>query len=487
LVSAKSTIQQLIAARKNVRAPNFTVTLGKDVKTLVSVRVDMAQLSTYIIGMPGSGKSNLLAQLFLENQDHSKLLIDPQGKLTNELILPNLHDPSQVIYFAPDEQYQRPIGFNPFDLGQSPSERERDALAGSLRAIFSHLWLSRTGNYTPNMEMVIQNTLNLLVRFEGMTFLEMARVLIDTPFRHRLVYQLDDKSLRDFWLKHYQTEMGISTYNKINEFIQIGSVRRVVCQRKSGFSLSEAMATGKTVIVNLGGLQENATSLLGGLFVSRVLAEFVRRERVPTAQLTPFAVFVDEFDLFGSQAFETIISKCRQQQSSVCIAHQHWGQLSKSMQQSVMQAAYIVAFQVDPVTANGMKGLFQQETDLANVPRYHAWVRANKAKTGAVAATHLIRTKSVPTGNATNAQHIKQQMVSWGRDAHDVDAELDTLYTTIHQYGLTHTFTEVADEQPKEPSTPIHAARRPHILCPVSDWPPRFHNRPSVVLNRVGQ
>ncbi|MCZ7674008.1 MAG: hypothetical protein M5U34_46190 [Chloroflexi bacterium] len=110
MVSNKSLIQELKVAQNKLGQPSYKVTLGKSVATLRSMRVDISQLSTYIVGMPDMGKSNLLARLFLENPHHSKILIDPQGKLTNELILPNIKDPSQVIYFAPYEQRGKTTG-----------------------------------------------------------------------------------------------------------------------------------------------------------------------------------------------------------------------------------------------------------------------------------------------------------------------------------------------------------------------------------------
>ncbi|MCZ7674010.1 MAG: hypothetical protein M5U34_46200 [Chloroflexi bacterium] len=50
------------------------------------------------------------------------------------------------------------------------------------------------------------------------------------------------------------------------------------------------------------------------------------------------------------------------------------------MKQSVLQSAYVVAFQVDPVTAKDITGVFQPQTDLVNVPRHHAWVRITGKK-----------------------------------------------------------------------------------------------------------
>lgn len=479
MVNNKSLIQELRVARNKLGQPSYKVTLGKSVATLRSMRVDISQLSTYIVGMPDMGKSNLLARLFLENPHHSKILIDPQGKLTNELILPNIQDPSQVIYFAPYDQRGRPLAFNPFDLGKSPTKDDRDAWTGSLRSIFSHLWLDSYRNY-PVMAMVFQNALNLLAHFEGMTFLDLARLLIDKGFRARLAYQIDDENLRDFWLKHYTPDMGISAYNKINEFVQIGIVRRVVCQRRSSFYLEEAMSQGKTVIVNLGGLQENATSLLGALFVSRVLAELIRREPIPTRKLTPFALFVDEFDQFGVHAFEIIISKCRQQKSSVCIAHQHSGQLNAGMKQSVLQSAYVVAFQVDPVTAKDITGVFQPQTDLVNVPRHHAWIRITGKKTGSVPEVDLIKTWPVSPGDPAMAEKIKHLMWPLGRSVEKVDAEIAESYKIIQRHNVTREETHASPEQ-------IQPTGAKHLPRTQADWPARFRFRPSVVFDGLGK
>jgi hypothetical protein len=479
LQSNRETIKKLIAARKKTAAPSYKVTLGKSVDTLRSVRVDIAQLSTYIVGMPDTGKSNLLARMFLENQDHSKILIDPQGKLTNEVVLPNIDDPSRVIYFAPWEQQNRPLGFNPFDLGKAPSKNERDALVGSLRSIFAHLWVDSFREY-PRMAMVIQNSLRLLVQFEGMTFLDMARLLIDKTYRVRLAQQADDPWLRDFWLKHYSQDMSDPTYNKINDFVTISVVRRSVCQPRSSFYLNEAMAQGKTIIVNLGGLQDNATDVLGALFVSRVLSEFIRREPIPISQLTPFAVFVDEFDRYGKgRAFETIISKCRQNMASVCVAHQHWGQLSQSMEQTVTQAAYVVCFQVNPRTAQGIQGVFGPQANLLKVPVHHAWARTTKKKTGSVPEVNLIRTRKAPKGDPAKAEEVKRLMWPLGRPVDEIDADINASYDVICRYNVTKDAFDGTQEVQPERGEELPRAQ--------ADWPAGFRNRPSAVFDRVGE
>jgi hypothetical protein len=471
--------KELVAARRKTAAPSYKVTLGKSVNSLLSVRVDIAQLSIYILGRPGYGKSNLLARLFLENQDHTKILIDPAGKLTNEVVLPNIEDPSRIIYFAPYEQRRRPLGFNPFDLGKDPDADEREALAGRLSAIFAHLWTDAYRKYS-RMDMVITNTLNLLVQFEGMSFLDMARVLIDKRYRTRLASQVNDEILRGWWLNYYRDEMGDSTYNKVNQFVLTSFVRRSICQRRSSFYLDQAMQEGKTIIVNLGGLPENAKSLIGALFVSQVLSELNRRETIPTDQLIPFGLFVDEFDMFGSQAFETIISKCRQQKSSVCIAHQHWGQLDRRMQQSVLQTAYQVCFQVDSITAEGLKKEFGSEADLNKVPRHQAWVRVIGTKTGSEPIIDLISIKMAPAGDPQKAKAVKKAMWPLGKSIEEIDKEDAASYNTIRRYEVRHEPVAGTEAQ-------VQPTRTEHLPRLEADWPARFRHRPSVVFDGVGE
>jgi hypothetical protein len=440
--------------------------------------VDIAQLSIYILGKPDAGKSNLLARLFLENQDHSKILIDPMGKLTNEVVLPNIEDPTRIIYFAPFEQRRRPLGFNPFDLGKTPDADERQALAGRLSAIFAHLWTDSYRQYA-NMEMVITNTLNLLVQFEGMTFTDMGRVLIDKRFRTRLASQVKDESLRSYWLGYYRDDMGTSTYNKVNQFIQVGFVGRSICQRRSSFYLGQAMKEGKTIIINLVNLPEPSKALIGALFVSQVLSELNKREGIPTDELPPFGVFVDEFDMFGSRAFETIISKCRQQKGSVCIAHQHWGQLSQRMRHSVIQTAYQICFEVDAITADGLKKQFGSETDLSLLPKHHAQVRLSGTKTGSVPEIDLLKIRKAPDGDPRNAEAVKRAMWPLGRPLEEVNAEISGSTGVIPSAGVS---SEHFNEKQK-----VQPQREEELPRTQADWPARFRQRPSAVFDRVGE
>lgn len=473
--------------------PRTRVTLGKSATSGRSIKVDIAELSIYIVGKPGTGKSTLQARLFLENQDHSKILIDPQGKMTKELILPKIKDPEGVIYFCPAEQWDRPLGFNPFDMGRFDTPFERDLLADNLQQIFAHLWVDSFKSY-PNMAMVFRNALQVMVRIRGSTFLDMARFLIDKDFRQDKLKQIDDRDLYRFWTRHYTKDMGVSSYNKVDSFVSNATIRRIVCQRRSSFHLGEAMEEGRTILLDLGGLGENAANLLGGLVVSQVLSAIRRRMREPTESLKPFAIFVDEFQRFGGRAFETIITECRQQRSSVCIAHQYLGQLDHRMQKAVRQCAYLVCFEVDADTNRALREEFAPGPDLGHLPRFYAWVKIDSRKKGEPPKEEEVVTRKLEKGDLKAFAAINEMAKRrYGRPlryfAGELDAELEEVQRRSYGEQAKKEAQEGSKEpisaKPSEPESPKPDGLRP--LGPEDHRLAKLRHSPSAMPPRLAR
>jgi hypothetical protein len=97
-------------------------------------------------------------------------------------------------------------------------------------------------------------------------------MLTDAKYRNRVVDELEDPVLKNFWVAEFNTmqdkqrnEAISPILNKVGQFVTSPLVRNVVNTQKSSFSIEEVMDQGKILLVNLsqGKLGEDNTALKG--------------------------------------------------------------------------------------------------------------------------------------------------------------------------------------------------------------------------------
>jgi len=86
------------------------------------------------------------------------------------------------------------------------------------------------------------------------------------------------------------------------------------------------MDEGRWLIINLseGHLREN-TCLLGGLLMGRLKVAIMSRVDIPEAERIPFSLYVDEFQAFAPEDFQSLLSEARKYGLGLILAHQNSG------------------------------------------------------------------------------------------------------------------------------------------------------------------
>ncbi len=306
---------------------------------------------TYILGATGQGKTKLIEFLLRQDilQGQGCALIDPHGDLYENILkfLAALltsgdgdriaeHISKKLILIEPGNE-KWTVGFNPLQSkGLDPYKQALEFVG-----IFRKFW--KEGSYGPRTEELLRHTL-LTLSLAGLTLLEAKALLTDVYFRQALVDALPPGEAKEYWLYRYGqlSERMQATYrepilNRLSMFISDPCIRLMVGQAESTIDLRQAMDQGQWVLVNLskGQLKGNA-DLLGAFMVAKLQLTALSRVDVPEAERSPFYLYVDEFQNFIGDDFETILSEARKYGLGLTIAHQNLEQINVKLRSAIL-------------------------------------------------------------------------------------------------------------------------------------------------------
>jgi len=370
--------------------------LGHDVDTGEPVCLDDPGRcqGTYVVGVTGTGKSTLLANLALADIEAGDgvCLLDPHGDLTEDLLAripPKRRD--DVILFDPaDIEY--PIGLNLFECRtDDPRQVDRvcSELVGTLRKLFWYSW-------GPRMEDLLRHSILILIARPGSTFLDLMWLLTDEAYRQEVVAQVRDPILRHFWAKQFpsgakqatrQRDWIDSSLNKIGRFLANPVIRNIVSQPKSGFNMRQIMDEGKVLLVNLskGKLGEDNSALLGAVLVNKILVAALERAEVPREKRRRFHLIVDEYQSFATESFPTLQSESRKFNLDTVVAHQYRDQLDDLNRGSTLNVGNLICFRVNGVDGRELASQFDNtppEPELERQPMIYPTSREGVYRTG---------------------------------------------------------------------------------------------------------
>ena len=312
----------------------------------------------YIIGQTGTGKSTLLLNSLIQDiaLGHGVGLIDPHGDLAEELLcqIPP-HRVRDVVYFnATDTEH--PIGFN--ILSQVEPSLQHLA-ASDVVEVFKSIWGDSWG---PRMEYLLYACTAALMECQNVTLLAIPRLLTDEGFRRWVIKQVKDPAVRAFWEYDFQRYAGNSmsgghfgdqaidpVINKVGRLLMARPIRNILGQVSNKLDLAFVMDRGRILIANLskGHLGADKSDLLGSFLVNRFQLAAMSRARQDVSKRRPFYLYVDEFQNFATDSFESILSESRKYALSLTLAHQHLRQASDRVSNAIFgNVGTVVSFRV---------------------------------------------------------------------------------------------------------------------------------------------
>ena len=363
--------------------------------TPIGLTAEERERHMYIIGGTGNGKTTMLFYQILQDirSGNGVAVLDPHGDLAERILryIPEerLND---VIYLNPDD-LAYPIGMNLLELSPDLEGddllREKDLITEAaisvLRKIFSE---DDSGGH--RIEYVLRNTIQTALTLESPTLFTIFELLNDAKYRRKIVKNLEDKNLRDFWNNELgkagdmqKVKMAAGITAKIGRFLFSASARRMIEQPKSTINFEDILAGRKILICNFskGLLGEDTSALFGTTVLAKLQTASLRRARIGQGVRTPYYLYVDEFQNFATTSFVQMLSEARKYKLFLTMAEQSTSQQDEQRLVDIILAnvGTVVCFRSGSPSDERLVlprfMPFIQQGEIANLPSYSYYVR----------------------------------------------------------------------------------------------------------------
>lgn len=334
----------------------------------------------YMIGKTGTGKSSLIQTMIMQDIQSGRgcCLLDPHGDLVGSIAtaIPESRK-SDLIYFNfPNSNLN--LKYNPF---KRVTYEKRSLVASGILEVFSKLWDSAWG---VKLEHILRHAILTLLDQPTATVADIPEILLNKDFRQECLKNVRSESVRKFWKREfpeYHKYDLLPVMNKIGGMLAHPVIRRALIENTEEISLRKAMDDKKIVLVNLskGHIGEDASHLLGALFITSIASAAFSRADIDEAKRIPFMVYMDEFHNFTTLSLVNMFSELRKFKTGMILAHQYLDQLDEKIKRAVLgNAGTIISFRIGTEDAMFMSREMYPEfdiEDLINLANYRIYLK----------------------------------------------------------------------------------------------------------------
>lgn len=279
----------------------------------------------YICGATGSGKSELMRLLFygLEKQsrkkEHSLVLIDPHGDLSQQIKNSKLHKNSdRLIYLEPELKKGWTPVINPLDI----TTRNENSIVTYAQNLSDAIEEAVGVDMTVNMGALLIPCLSLLLRKPNTTLLDLIRLMKDDQELIKEGQKLHNKAHRlmfeNFQDRHY-VKSKTSIFTKLQSFLNYPAFYNMVIG-KSTVNIGKALDSGKILVLNISDryFGPDASQAFGRFVISLIKSHAKNRGKFRK----PTFIFIDECQNFISPSIENILEQTRKFGLYIIMANQ---------------------------------------------------------------------------------------------------------------------------------------------------------------------
>ncbi|MDO5474928.1 MAG: TraM recognition domain-containing protein [Candidatus Saccharibacteria bacterium] len=301
----------------------------------------------YVIGQTGMGKSVFLENLAFQDMCDGRgfAFIDPHGDAV-EALLQRVPEEriDDIIYFDPAD-IEHPVGMNMFEF---TSDDQKDFIVQEGISMLQSLFDPQNqGFFGPRGQHMFRNAALLLMADPaGATFIDIPQCFTDPEFVKSKLKYVTDKAVYDYWTKEFPASQKSSDAGEVitwfaskwGPFLSNTIMRNTLGQIKSGFNIREIMDNKKIFLVNLskGRLGDINANLLGMIFVMKFQQAAMSRQDIPEYERKDFCLYVDEFQNFATDSFESILSEARKYRLNLIVANQFMTQLTEKIREALL-------------------------------------------------------------------------------------------------------------------------------------------------------
>ena len=342
------------------------------------------RLHSYIIGKTGTGKSTLMENMIFDDirEGRGVAVVDPHGELIDHVLNFIPEDRVRdVIYFNPAD-HDFPIGFN---VLENVNPEMQNVVASGVVGIFKKIFGESWG---PRLEYILRNSILALLDHPNSTLLGVMRILTDNAYRRKIISEIKDPVIRDFFVNEYEKyepkfrqEAIAPIQNKVGQFLSSSVIRNIVGQPKSAIDIRKIMDDGKILLADLstGKIGEDNSALLGSMLITKVQLAAMSRTNMDEHDRRDFYLYVDEFQNFATDSFATILSEARKYRLNLVMINQYTSQMPETVANAVFgNVGTMIAFRVGAADAETLKKEFEpvfDVNDLVNLPNRQIYIK----------------------------------------------------------------------------------------------------------------
>ena len=345
----------------------------------VSVTVEKGEF-VYLIGKTGTGKTNLLTSIILQDIKHRRgiCVFDVHGDLSHTIFkyIPNDRK-DDIVYLniaAPNLSYR----YNPL---KRVSIEKRSLVASSLMESFQKLW---KGAWGVKLEHILRYIILTLLDQPKANLSDIHRIIHDVNYQNQCLKNIENPSVIRFWqteFKRYTKNDMLPILNKIGAFLAHPSIRRFLIENPSELSLRKCMDEGKIIVVNIskGKLGADVSNIVGAFLLNAIMGAGFSRIDTEADYRKPFHVFLDEFHNYTTPSIINMLSEIRKWKISLTLAHQYLFQLDSDIRNAVLgNIGTIICFRLGQADAKYMAQEFYpifENIDFVNLENYDIYIK----------------------------------------------------------------------------------------------------------------
>lgn len=397
--SFNKTLPAPVGIKQKADNSGFDVVLGQNTHhgstTEIGLTTPERERHVYIIGGTGNGKTTMLQYAIVQDMKNNKGLavVDPHGDLAETILhyVPE-HRIKDVVYFNPDD-LDYPIGLNLLELTPglygNALLREKDLITESVISVFRKTFSDEdTGGH--RIEYVLRNAIHTALTVEGATLFTVLKLLQNATYRKKIVDQLEDEDLKDFWRSELgqagnmqRVKMSAGITAKIGRFKSNAAASLILSQERSTIDFEDIINSGKILICNFskGLLGEDVSELFGITILAKLQLASLRRARIQREERRPFFLYVDEFQNFATPSFVQMLSESRKYKLFMTMAEQSTSQQKDQQMVNVILAnvGTVICFRTgNPIDERLMLPFFSpyvDEGEIANLSAFNFYAR----------------------------------------------------------------------------------------------------------------